>query len=283
MADLVRLEIRIPEHLADLATLVLVQKLNYGWEEENLPTGEILYRVHIENPAFCEDFLTEIYSAVPEADIRREDVPNQDWMKAWRDFFTPVKIGEHFKVIAPWMQDTEPLEGRTPIVIEPKTAFGTGHHPTTALCLASVSKLASEGRIHAGQKFLDLGTGSGILGIGCVKLGLSGVGVDIDMLAIENTEENKELNEVSSDSFEVYQGSADAVCGDFDVVLANILARPLMEMAVEIIKLVKPGGCLVLSGLLETQADQVEAVYRELGLPEARRIIQGEWAALIWE
>lgn len=283
MADLVRLEIRVPEHMQDMATIVMVQQLNYGWEEENLPTGDIFYRVHIENPAFCEEFLTALYSAVPEADVTRADVPNQDWMEAWRDFFTPVKIGEHFKVIAPWMCKTEPLEGRTPIVIEPKTAFGTGHHPTTALCLASVSKLASEGRIHEGQKFLDLGTGSGILGIGCVKLGLSGVGVDIDMLAIENTEENKVLNDVSSDSFEVYQGSADAVCGDFDVVLANILARPLMEMAVEIFKLVKPGGCLVLSGLLEIQANQVEAVYRELGLPEARRIVEGEWAALIWE
>lgn len=283
MADLVRLEIRIPEHMQDMATIAMVQQLNYGWEEENLPTGEVLYRVHIENPAFCEEFLTALYSAVPEADVTRTDVANQDWMKAWRDFFTPVKIGEHFKVIAPWMREKEPLEDRTPIVIEPKTAFGTGHHPTTALCLASVSKLASEGRIHEGQTFLDLGTGSGILGIGCVKLGLSGVGVDIDMLAIENTEENKELNHVSSDSFEVYQGSADAVCGDFDVVLANILARPLMEMAVEIFKLVKPGGCLVLSGLLEIQADQVEAVYRELGLPEARRIVEGEWAALIWE
>ncbi|MCT4626779.1 50S ribosomal protein L11 methyltransferase [Halodesulfovibrio sp.] len=283
MSDLVRLEIRVPEQMQDMATLVMVQQLNYGWEEENLPTGDILYRVHIENPAFCEEFMAALHSSLPEVDVVRKDVPNQDWMQAWREFFTPVEIGEHFKVIAPWMRGKEPLEGRTPIVIEPKTAFGTGHHPTTALCLSAVSKLASEGRIHEGQSFLDLGTGSGILGIGCVKLGLTGVGVDIDMLAIENTEENKVLNDVSSDAFEVYQGSADAVCGDFDVVLANILARPLMEMAVEIIKLVKPGGCLVLSGLLAIQADQVEAVYRELGLPEARRIIEGEWAALIWE
>jgi ribosomal protein L11 methyltransferase len=235
----------------------------------------------VENPAFCEEFLAELRTFVPDAQVERDEVENQNWAMAWREFFTPVKVGNLFMVIAPWMTEMD-LEGRIPIVIEPKSAFGTGHHPTTALCLGCVSKLAEEGRIREGMNFFDIGTGSGILGIGCAKLGLKGLGVDIDTLAVENSEENREINGVTP-LFDVAKGSADYTDDTFDVVLANILAQPLKDLASDIIARVAAGGCLVLSGLLATQADSVEEVYVAQGLPAARREIEGEWAALIWE
>ncbi|UZP67456.1 50S ribosomal protein L11 methyltransferase [Desulfovibrio mangrovi] len=281
MENLIKLDITVPEEMQDLATVALVSKLQYGWEEETLPTGDIRYRVYVENPAFCEEFLAELRSFVPDAQVDRDEVENQNWAMAWREYFTPVKVGNLFMVIAPWMTDME-LEGRIPIVIEPKTAFGTGHHPTTALCLACVSKLAEEGRLREGMSFFDIGTGSGILAIGCAKLGLKGLGVDIDTLAVENSEENREINDVAA-HFDVAKGSADYTAESFDVVLANILAQPLKDLAADIIARVAPGGCLVLSGLLATQADSVEEVYVAQGLPAARREIDGEWAALIWE
>ncbi len=282
MENLIKLDITVPEEMQDLATVALVTKLQYGWEEETLPTGDIRYRVYIENPAFCEEFLTELRTHVPEARVERDEVENQNWAMAWREFFTPVKVGGLFMVIAPWMVDTIDLEGRLPIIIEPKTAFGTGHHPTTALCLACVSKLAEEGRVREGMRFFDIGTGSGILGIGCAKLGLKGLGVDIDTLAVENSEENRVINDVAA-LFDVAKGSADYTDDTFDVVLANILAQPLKDLATEIIARVASGGCLVLSGLLATQADSVEEAYVAQGLPAARREVEGEWAALIWE
>ena len=282
MEHLIRLDITVPEDMQDLATVALVSKLQYGWEEETLPTGDVRYRVYVENPAFCEEFLAEMRSLVPDASVERDEVENRNWAMAWREFFTPVRVGELFMVIAPWMVESQDLEGRIPIVIEPKTAFGTGHHPTTALCLACVSKLAKEGRLREGMRFFDIGTGSGILAIGCAKLGMTGLGVDIDTLAVENSEENRTINGVEN-AFAVAKGSADYTQDVFDVVLANILAQPLRELAPQIVARVASGGCLVLSGLLATQADSVEQAYTSLGLAPARREIDGEWAALIWE
>ena len=212
------------------------------------------------------------------------ELEETDWLAAWRQFFTPVCCGNHFVVLPPWLADTQDFPGRTPILIEPKSAFGTGHHATTALCLRVVSDLLEAGRLQQGQHFLDLGTGSGVLGIGCCKFGLTGEGLDIDPLAVDNAVENRALNAIAPENFTVAEGSIGAVAGkQFDLVLANILARPLTEMAADIVRACRPGGCLVLSGLLEIQADGVTAAYKAQGLPEPRRIIDGEWAALVWD
>ena len=123
-----------------------------------------------------------------------------------------------------------------------------------------------------------------MLGIGCCKFGLTGEGLDIDPLAVDNAVENRALNAIAPENFTVAEGSIGAVAGkQFDLVLANILARPLTEMAADIVRACRPGGCLVLSGLLEIQADGVTAAYKAQGLPEPRRIIDGEWAALVWD
>lgn len=168
----------------------------------------------------------------------------------------------------PGLAESPDFPGRTPVLIEPKSAFGTGHHATTALCLGVVSDLLDQGRIASGQTFLDLGTGSGVLGIACCKSGLSGLGLDIDPLAVDNALENRELNQVRG--FDAALGGIEAAVGhSFDLVLANILARPLMELAPAVAAARKPHGCLVLSGLLEIQADGVEAAYKAQGLPTA--------------
>ncbi len=286
MSELQRLEITVPEEQDELLAAVLAMHVPYGWQEELLPTGELKAIVHAENEAFMAELAQAVTLSLPKAAQARSNVPRTDWTVAWREFFTPVEAGSRFLVLAPWMEKERAATSRTPIIIEPKTAFGTGHHATTALCLTALSNLADQGRIKSGMRFLDLGTGSGILGIAAVKLGLTGMGLDIDLLAVENSLENAALNDVEagghSPAFSVRRGSIDEASGDFDLVLANILAQPLKDMAPDIIRRVAPGGCLVLSGILDIQADSVAAVYTGLGLPAPVRLNMGEWAALIW-
>lgn len=284
MKTIHRLEIVVAESDYDCATGLLALEMPFGWEEQSLPTGETRFRVHCEQKDFLERLQQLLKQTVPAAESALSELEETDWLAAWRQFFTPVCCGNHFVVLPPWLADTQDFPGRTPILIEPKSAFGTGHHATTALCLRVVSDLLEAGRLQHGQHFLDLGTGSGVLGIGCCKFGLTGEGLDIDPLAVDNAVENRALNAIAPENFTVAEGSIGAVAGkQFDLVLANILARPLTEMAADIVRACRPGGCLVLSGLLEIQADGVTAAYKAQGLPEPRRIIDGEWAALVWD
>lgn len=284
MKTIHRLEIVVAESDYDCATGLLALEVPFGWEEQSLPTGETRFRVHCEQKDFLERLQQLLKQTVPAAESALSELEETDWLAAWRQFFTPVCCGNHFVVLPPWLADTQDFPGRTPILIEPKSAFGTGHHATTALCLRVVSDLLEAGRLQQGQHFLDLGTGSGVLGIGCCKFGLTGEGLDIDPLAVDNAVENRALNAIAPENFTVAEGSIDAVAGkQFDLVLANILARPLTEMAADIVRACRPGGCLALSGLLEIQADGVTAAYKAQGLPEPRRIIDGEWAALVWD
>ncbi|MFR6036926.1 50S ribosomal protein L11 methyltransferase [Desulfovibrio piger] len=284
MKTIHRLEIVVAESDYDCATGLLALEVPFGWEEQSLPTGETRFRVHCEQKDFLERLQQLLKQTVPAAESALSELEETDWLAAWRQFFTPVCCGNHFVVLPPWLADTQDFPGRTPILIEPKSAFGTGHHATTALCLRVVSDLLEAGRLQQGQHFLDLGTGSGVLGIGCCKFGLTGEGLDIDPLAVDNAVENRALNAITPENFTVAEGSIGAVAGkQFDLVLANILARPLTEMAADIVRACRPGGCLVLSGLLEIQADGVTAAYKAQGLPEPRRIIDGEWAALVWD
>lgn len=275
------LEIWAGDDQLDRVSALLVLHVPAGWEEETLPEGKTCFRVYHEEAAPLRQ-LGDALREIPGVRLRLTELPRKDWMQSWREYFTPVFCGSRFVVLPPWLLESVDFQGRMPVVIEPKSAFGTGHHETTALCLRIVSDALDRGRLRPGMRFLDLGTGSGILGLGCCRAGLTGIGTDIDPLAVENAVENRALNGVSG--FTLRLGSTEAVKGEqFAVVLANILARPLQELAPEIVRLLEPGGCLILSGLLTGQADAVEAAYTALGLGMARRVVDGEWAALVWE
>ncbi len=263
MPQLYRLDIVVPEEDFPLAEALVAESAECGWEEESLYTGEMKLRITSEKDEEREEIAQRVAAMLPEAKMHRETLADRDWLAGWRSSFTPVEAGD-FLILPPWMKDT-PAGERTSIIIEPKSAFGTGHHPTTTMCLEAMSLLHRAGCLKEGQRFLDMGTGTGILGIGCVKLGLSGFGADIDPLSISNAEENCAMNQVSHE-FAIQEGSVELVQGQsFDIVIANILAGPLKEMAPMLMPLVKPGGMLILSGFLSVQVAGMREAYAAMG------------------
>ena len=269
-----------PEH-EDLVAGLLYLHTPWGWHDEGLAEGLRRLTVHFDRPEQSAETEAALLAACPDMTLERATVDNADWNSAWKKYFTPIPVGSRFVVLPSWLKD-EPQDAE-PIVIEPKMAFGTGHHQTTALCLGALDRLASEGVLAPGQSFLDLGTGSGILGIAAVKLGLKGQGLDIDPVAIDNALENAALNGVEG-GLALATGSIDAIPPDtrFDCILANILANPLMDMAEDIcLRLARP-GVLVLSGILAEQAGRVAEAYTAQGLPEPDITLSGEWALLVF-
>jgi len=261
-----------------------------GWEELTAPaTRDLTFRFYMEPESPLAGTIREqVASRWPLARVTMESMEQQDWAAAWKEFFTPIDIGGRFEIVPPWLADQD-HHGLEPIIIEPKMAFGTGHHATTALCLEGIAKLVESGRLAKGASFLDLGTGSGILAIGLAKLGCSGIAVDIDPQAIFCAAENLELNGLPASSvpgapIRLAVGGLESLAPDtaFDCIVANILAQPLIDMAPYMLSHLKPGGALILSGILTTQADAVVKAYMMQGLPQPVRKDEGEWTGLFW-
>lgn len=184
-----------------------------------------------------------------------EQIEDKDWEREWMDNFHPMKFGSRLWICPSWKEIPDP--DAVNVMLDPGLAFGTGTHPTTALCLEWL-----EGLDLSGKTVIDFGCGSGILAIAAIKLGAKQViGVDIDPQALLASKDNAQRNGVEN-QLEVYlpQNQPDNLSAD--IVVANILAGPLKELSPVIQSLVRPGGQLAMSGVLETQAEDVANFYR---------------------
>jgi ribosomal protein L11 methyltransferase len=177
-------------------------------------------------------------------------VPEQDWVRLTQSQFEPVEITPTFWIVPSWH---EPPAGAEQVLrLDPGLAFGTGTHPTTRMCLRWTARHGAQG-----QRVLDYGCGSGILAMGAAKFGAREiVAVDIDPAAVESTRLNAQANHVT-----LQAGLPDLASGEFDLVLANILATPLKVLAPLLCAHVKAGGQLVLAGILARQADELREAY----------------------
>ena len=210
-------------------------------------------------------------------------LPDQDWIKLSQEGLPPVRAGRFFVYGAHDAGQVPP--GVIPIRIEAGLAFGTGHHETTALCLAAMSDLAKRRRF---GNVLDLGCGTGLLAIGAAKLWRRKVlASDIDVVAVEVTRENARAN---GEAPLVHALTADglthpalAARAPYDLIVANILAGPLTRLAPAIAQALAPGGVVLLSGLLAWQEKLVESFYRPQGLIYRGARRSGSWSALVLE
>lgn len=280
---LLRLDCLVPSGDEDIFTAFLSENVSWGWEVEPAEADQIRFIVYLDTDQATGRLTAVIGKQWPQVVCAVAPFEDRDWSESWKEFFVPVRIRDTFMVLPPWRADEDDVGGLIPLYIDPKMAFGTGHHATTALCLEAIAMLWEENAFSAETSFLDLGTGSGILALACAKLGLSGLGLDIDPIAVDNAQENLGLNKVD-ERLEIRRGGLDVLEGGrrFGLILANILAGPLARMAAGLVSRLEPGGRLVLSGILAEQAPRVEKAYHDQGLPPPRRFFRGEWVALVW-
>jgi len=189
---------------------------------------------------------------------RYREIESQDWVRTTQAQFDPIPIGERLVITPSWHLDKPVADSTVQIVLDPGLAFGTGSHPTTALCLQWL-----EANMTVDQDVIDYGCGSGILAIAAAKLGARSVmAIDIDDQAILSTQENAKINNVKIST----RTTREAAPEPAPVVLANILAGPLKVLAPLLQSLVAPGGSLVLAGLLDEQAQDIANAYPKIAL-----------------
>jgi len=183
-----------------------------------------------------------------------EQLEDKDWEKEWMDNFHPIHFGGSLWICPSWLEVPEP--SATNIMLDPGVAFGTGTHPTTYLCMEWLAQADLTDKL-----VIDFGCGSGILGLAAKKLGAKRViGTDIDPQALEASRLNAQRNQIEEEDFELYlpEDMPSEAC---DILVANILAGPLRDLSEHLTSLVKPGGSIVLSGVLDSQAEGVASYY----------------------
>ncbi|MBS0194070.1 MAG: 50S ribosomal protein L11 methyltransferase [Proteobacteria bacterium] len=228
-----------------------------------------------------DGLLHALEALAPDADLSSaqfREVADQDWVRAWMDDYPPLRFGQSLWIV-PWNADLPEEaaamgEAATIVRLDPGLAFGSGTHPTTALCLQWLEGLAREGRLQ-GRRVLDVGCGSGILAIAALKLGAAHAdGIDNDPQALAASIDNAQRNEVAQ-RLAVFTPES-APTQTYDVVLANILASALDELAASIAARVAPGDLLALSGILDGQQHDLLKRYGAW-FDDLRVSQQGDW------
>ncbi len=246
--------------------------LNIYDEGVELGDGQIIVRSE-SDLTFVKDALVSLTDNLDnpiEMNYNLEEKENIDWIKSYQDSIQPIEAGK-FYIFPSWY---EPKEDLINIKIDPALAFGSGHHATTFSCLEAISTY-----VDAGKSVIDVGCGSGILGLACKKLGASVELCDTDPLSVESCKENFELNEESYNK--LWEGSINKAEGTYDVVIANIIADVLRFIAKDLKSACEEAGLLILSGILDKKEDLVVESFKELTL--VKRILKDEWVTLVYK
>ena len=205
-------------------------------------------------------------------------VEDSDWENNWRDYYQPIEVGQRLVIVPEW--EEIPAGPRLPLRLDPGLIFGTGSHPTTRMCLAALEAYAAEGK-----RVLDLGCGSGILGIGALVLGCeSCVGVDVDPKAPEVAADNSALNGIGPDRFTVYAGDilSDAslrrrLGGGYEIVLANIVSDVIIPLSAFVGDFLAPEGLFICSGVIDGRENEVAVALRANGFAVTAHFHEEEW------
>lgn len=227
-----------------------------------------------------QGFFHQQFGDQPGYQCKVQNLADENWQLKWLDYIKPLRFGQQKEL---WMcpeGHTLPPHAADAVILKlnPGLAFGTGSHETTALCLDWLTDHPPQGKT-----VIDYGCGSGILGIAALKCGASRVyGVDYDPQALIASRENAELNQIDADDFQLFRPEQFPSDLQTDVLIANILAKPIMDLAMRFTSLVKSQGKIVLSGILEEQVDAIIAAYKTSFVFEPA-VVRNNWVCLVGE
>jgi ribosomal protein L11 methyltransferase len=277
---------------------------DFGLTDEGLgavidPTRPAIVRAYLPglDPAAVREALADATVALghlqafelrPIGQLRTRLVREEDWAQAWKSHFPVLRIGRRLVIRPTWRRHRK-RSGDVVLSLDPGMAFGTGLHPTTRLCLAALETLADEGLLAGGtggaglggrSRVLDVGCGSGILAIAAGKLGAGELlGVDTDPIAVESTAANARLNGLTR-RVRVRRGSVPTNEPPFDLVLANLIASLLVQLAEPLRRELVPDGRILASGIFRDREGDVRTAFEAAGLTLGRRWVEDDWVAL---
>jgi ribosomal protein L11 methyltransferase len=282
-SDITVVSAEVPQSAAQPLADWLAEQEIFASTWEDREGGPSRVEIFLEDPTGADDAAASIVAAGRAVGL--ELVPTigtlkaEDWSESWKRFFSVVHVSPHLVVRPPW-EDYTPAQGEKVLVLDPGMSFGTGKHATTQACMGFLDELA---QADPNRDVLDVGCGSGILSIAAAKLGFQSVrGIDNDEDAVRIAGENAAANGVEA----AFQTQDLAVCDlQATIVVANVLAPVLVKFAESIARCVRrvPGNALILSGILETQYDEVRDTYAALGFRECKNILVGEWKTGVFQ
>lgn len=232
----------------------------------------------------CRDVMRDILDAqergggaIPFGSLEdtKREVDGDDWIDVWKKHFRPIHLGR-IVVVPEWIQ-YESAEGEHTVLLDSNMAFGTGEHETTSMCVELMQEYVTEDSV-----CIDVGCGSGILGISAIKLGAKKAYLtDIDYVAVTSATHNSELNGTADKTVVAHSNLLDDTDIQGDVMMANITGEILKMLAPSIPKNLKADGVLILSGIIESRLDMVKDAYAKVGMRVIKERRKGEWFALV--
>ncbi|RKD23989.1 ribosomal protein L11 methyltransferase [Ammoniphilus oxalaticus] len=243
----------------------------YELAAEDYPTEGVIVKAYlpvdgdltkiIEDIQLSIDNLVQFDIPIGKGEITHSEVDDEDWETAWKKYYKPIQISERITIRPTWEQYTPKEQDELVIELDPGMAFGTGTHPTTALCIRSL-----ENHVTPGAGVIDVGSGSGILSIAAAKLGASSVlAMDLDEIAVKSTKMNVELNQLSDKISAKQNNLLEGITEPVDLIISNILAEIIVRFVEDAYRLLVVGGAFICSGIIAEKEEEVKSALKEVG------------------
>ena len=295
-----KLELSVPEELVEGISNFMIEIGAQGvyeetlepWVANDLPElvgNDVVYAYlpfdpHLENrlarlQGYIEG-LADLFPELAKVSYKQETIEDPDWGEQWKKYFKPLRVGREI-VIKPTWERYAPEGGDIVIEIDPGMAFGTGQHASTRMCLEALEEVIAKDRAIKAWEVLDVGTGTGILGIACAKLGAEKVlCLDVDKKAVSIARENIQMNDVAD---RVKAGSRDVTSleGSFDLIVANLTEKILTKLRPTLVDLLRPRGYLIISGIIIDNRAMIEESFLADPLVLHHLLAEKEWICYV--